>query len=219
MDSMEILYDHYKETNNLSREAQVRRNKSFLFLCILQAIMFLLLIRPEKAFDLIASGINAQVDFSLQIGNTIVQTLLWIIITYMLIRYIQDVLYVERQYEYLDKIEKEISEIGKMKIFEREGNNYQRQYPIVLNLIDLFYKMFMPVFFIVINTIRIIKEWKMSNSIMIALICDTIIYIAILMITWFYFFEIHSKITDFIKKRIPFIDLLAKKLRNILKEV
>ena len=48
MDALEMLYDHYKETFCLSKEAQARRNKSFIVLCILEAFSFLLLIRPEK---------------------------------------------------------------------------------------------------------------------------------------------------------------------------
>ena len=64
-----------------------------------------------------------------------------------MIRYVQDMLYVERQYLYLNKLEKEISYLSSTDIFSREGENYQKDYPIVLNLIDLFYKILMPVFF------------------------------------------------------------------------
>ncbi len=52
MDALEMLYDHYKETFCLSKEAQARRNKSFIVLCILEAFSFLLLIRPEKHLNL-----------------------------------------------------------------------------------------------------------------------------------------------------------------------
>ena len=53
MDALEVLYDHYKETFSLSKEAQGRRNKSFVILCVLEALSFFLLIRPEMAFELI----------------------------------------------------------------------------------------------------------------------------------------------------------------------
>ena len=115
METLDVLYDHYKETFSLSKEAQGRRNKSFLVLCILEAFSFLILIRPEKAFKLILDGINLELDSTLQISNTIIQTLLWLLIAYIMIRYIQDVLYVERQYMYLNKLEKEIS--NKKSIF------------------------------------------------------------------------------------------------------
>lgn len=70
------------------------------------------------------------------LSNTIIQTLLWLLIVYVMIRYIQDMLYVERQYIYLDSLEKEISNLGSVNIFAREGANYQKDYPMVLNFID-----------------------------------------------------------------------------------
>lgn len=219
MELIDVLYDHYKETFSLNKEAQVRRNKSFILLCILEAVSFLLLIRPEKTFELILEGINNELGVTLELSNTIMQMLLWILIAYIMIRYIQDVLYVERQYIYLGKLEEKISSITGGNIFMRESNNYQEQYPIVLNLIDLFYKMLMPVLFMGINIIRIQKEWLLLTEITIALICDTIIFVAIFIITWFYFFEIHSKITSFCKKHIPFVNKIASSLRKILKEV
>lgn len=219
MDTLDVLYEHYKETFSLSKEAQSRRNKSFLVLCILEAFSFLVLIRPEKAFELILDGINKELDMTLQVSNTILQTLLWLFIAYVMIRYIQDMLYVERQYDYLSKLEKEIAKNIEVNIFSREGESYLYNYPMVLNFIDLFYKMLMPTFFMVINVVRIYKEWKIVKGITIALISDTILCGTILIITWFYFFEIHPKITDFFKKHIPMVDKMACWLRKILKEV
>ena len=214
-----MLYDHYKETFSLSKEAQTRRNKSFIVLCILEAFSFLLLIRPEKAFYLILEGINKELDMTLQLTNTIIQTLFWLLIVYVMIRYVQDVLYVERQYIYLDSLEKEISNLGSVDIFTREGVNYQKDFPMVLNFIDLFYKMLMPIFFAVINIVRIYEEWILADKVTIAIICDTVLFLSVFIIDWFYFFEIHTKITNFCKRHIPFLDTIAKKLRKILKEV
>lgn len=214
-----MLYDHYKGTNSLSKEAKKRRNKSFIVLCVLEAFSFLILIRPERAFELILDGINKEMNMTLQLSNTIIQTMLWILIAYVLIRYIQDMLYVERSYIYLDDLEKEILKLNSINIFNREGENYQQDYPMVLNFIDLFYKMLMPVFFMGINSVRIYKEWTVINKVSLALICDTVLFVAIFIITWFYFFEIHSKITDFCKKHIPFVDPIAKILRKVLKEL
>ena len=219
MDSLELLYDHYKETFRLSKEAQTRRNKTFIVLCILEAFSFLLLVRPEKAFELILQGINKELDMTLQLSNTIIQTLLWLLIAYSLIRYIQAMLYIERQYIYLDNLEKEINNLGTIKIFVREGANYQKDYPMALNFIDLFYKMLMPILFALINSVRIYREWTILDKVTISLICDIVLFVSIFVIDWFYFFEIHPKITNICKRHVPFVNTVAKKLRKILKEV
>ncbi len=39
---LETYYDHYKETDAQNKVAQNRRNKCFILLCILEALLFLL---------------------------------------------------------------------------------------------------------------------------------------------------------------------------------
>ena len=218
MDKIELYYDHYKETFKLSKKVQDRRDKLFIWLCILEALSFLMLINPEKILDTLISGINTHFEIEFLFGNTTVQTLLWILIAYTTVRYCQDVLYIERQYIYLDKIEKEISQESSMTSFDREGEEYLKEYPMVLNFVDLFYKMFCPILFMAINIVHIVREWK--NAILtLAILSDTMIFMAIFIITWFYFFEIHSKITKWCKDHIPFVRIIAIVLRRILKEV
>lgn len=220
MESIEILYDHYKETFGLSKEAQVRRNKNFVILCVLEALSFLMLIKPEKAFEIIANGINSELDLTLSLGNSIIQTLIWILIAYVLIRYVQDMMYIERQYGYMDKLEKHISaSVEYHNLFSREGDHYKESYPMVLNFIDLFYKMLMPILFVVINSVHIYREYTFENVMTWALACDTILYVAIFIIMWFFFFEMHSKITAFCKKYIPLINKISIILGKWLKEV
>ena len=60
------------------------------------------------AFELILKGINKDIETPLQLSNTIIQTLIWLLIVYVMIRYIQDMLYIERQYMYLDKLATQI---------------------------------------------------------------------------------------------------------------
>ena len=148
---LDLYYDHYKETYDLSKQAQKRRNKLFVWLCVLEALSFLILIKP----------------------NVVLQTFLWIVIAYTTLQYCQDSLYIERLYPYLGKLEKEISGLSKSKIFEREGAGYLNNYPMVLNFADLFYKMFCPILFVGINSVRIIREW--SGCMSLALIVDTAI--------------------------------------------
>ena len=89
----------------------------------------------------------------------------------------------------------------------------------LINFIDLFYKMLSPILFLAINIVRIVFEWKQQNALTFALICDTILFTSLSVILWFYFFEIHSKITAWFKKHIKFIDKAASILRRWLKEV
>ena len=219
MNKVDIYYDHYKESFSLSQNAQKRRNKFFVILCILEALSFLFLIKPNEVIALFNASVCSKLDIMITFGMGVFQTLLWILIAYTLVRYCQDMLYIERLYPYLDILEKKVaSELGE-PIFSREGDRYQENYPMILNFIDLFYKMFSPILFSLINIVCIRTEWKNKIGINLALVCDTVIFATIMIITWFFFFEIHSKITEWFKTHVPFIGWGAKILRKILKEV
>ena len=158
MEKLDLYYDHYKETYALSKQAQTRRNKLFVLLCVFESLSFLVLIKPNEALEAFSSGINVYFETYITFGNVVLQTFLWIIIAYTTVRYCQDTLYVERLYPYLDKLEKEISALSESKIFEREGSGYLNNYPMVLNFVDLFYKVFCPILFVGINTVHILQE-------------------------------------------------------------
>ncbi len=221
VDKLDMYYDHYKDSNALCQTAQSRRNKSFVVLCVLEAISFMLIRNPDFICGLLNDVAREKLESSIQFSNTILQTLVWILIAYVLIRYVQDVLYVEKEYKYLSTLEKKISELlgepNNTRDFAREGDHYFENYPLVKNLIHLFYTFFSPILFTVINIIHIVQEWNSSVSCS-AVIADTAICVAIFIITWFYFFEIHSKISNWFKKCRP-IGWMAGKLRKWLKEV
>lgn len=235
MESLKILYDHYKESNSLRKQAEKDRNKFFVLLCVFEMLSFLVWVNPVKAMALmtlaiiLGSGIDGKDtldtisgwDAQFLFGNTVLQTFLWVLIVYATVRYVQATMYVERQYSYLDSLENAISQKTNGMIFSREGANYRgnNNYPMVLNFIDLYYKMFSPILFLAINTMRIRMEWTQQSTVTLSLICDSILYLAVLIVTWFYFFEIHSTITTWCKRHIPFLNRIATALRNLLKAV
>lgn len=217
---LQVYIDHYKDSYGLIRESQSGRNKSFVGLCILEAVSFLIINNPTLVFGLLNETISKKLETTVIIGNAILQSFIWVIIAYILIRYIQFTMYIERQYKYIDQIERKIKDLmDKHSIFDREGENYLRDYPIILNLIDLFYKMFCPLFFVGINTVHISMEWRDAVVADVALVIDTIIYIIILIMTWFFFFELHDKISGWCKKHIIGVTWLSDKIRKILKNV
>ena len=220
-EQLRIYYDHYKETCSLSKIVQSHRNKCFVVLCILEAISFLLSINPDFICLLLNETAKKQLELTVYIGNSVLQTLIWILIAYILVRYVQDVLYIERHYVYIKclelKIAKLLEETKGSIVFCRESGFYFKRYPMVLNLIDLFYKVFIPVLFTAINVMRIFQELH-YGVVKINIICDIIIFLMIFIVTWFYFFSIHRTLTAWFMK-CSIIKMINKKLTPYLKEV
>lgn len=220
MDKLDLYYDHYKETYYIHQKTKAARDRYFLILCLLEAFSFYLAVQPEQATTVIHSGIKEQLKASISIGVDILQTLTWIVILYALINYCKDTLHVERQYRYLDKLENEICHQVSGNVFNREGSDYLDNYPVVLNLIDIFYKTICPILFNIINYIRIRREIVANGCFdKASVLCDLVVFIVVFLVTWFFFFEIHYTTTRWLKKKIPIIDYLSQFIHSVLKEV
>ena len=158
MNELELLYDHYKETYELSKKEQKLRNRNFVILCLLEALSFLVLLNAEKAYDVFQLIINIKTENPIELGDSILSALLWVLVLYVSIRYCQNTIYVERQYKYIHKLEERISE--KITDFNREGFNYLSNRPFVLKFIHTFYTWISPLFFIIVNSTRLLLEIK-----------------------------------------------------------
>lgn len=214
---LELCYDHYKDTNELNRAAQSRRNRDFMILCILEAISLLMVWNPQFIAAVINDVVRSQIENTMQIGSNVLQTLIWILIAYILVRYIQEVMYIERQYDYLNKLENRINDLLAEKDITREGDSYLQNFPLVLNIIHLFYNLFCPIFFTFINIYHIILEWKNVTGVL-SIAADSIICFSIILITLFYYFEIHTRTRKFFLK-CKLISWMDNTIRNWLKGV
>lgn len=93
---LEVYYDHYKETTELGRKAQQRRNRNYLCLCALEAIAFLMASNRPWVISLLATSIESKLDRPITVGDNALCTLVWVLIAYVSMRYVQDVVYIEQ---------------------------------------------------------------------------------------------------------------------------
>lgn len=88
VEKLDIYYDHYKESVSLCQTTLLRRNKSFVYLCVLEAISFLLAKNPDFICSLLNEVVRKQLETKILFTNSVLQTLVWIFIAYVLIRYV-----------------------------------------------------------------------------------------------------------------------------------
>lgn len=165
MEKVDLLYDHYNETVKLSLDAQKKREKLFLALCILEIFNYSMLIFSNEIVLGISKYIFSKYEMTFDISVILVQSALWIIIVYILVRYFQTNIYIERQYSYIATLEEKISkELGE-SCFNRESGNYLDKYPKVLDVIAFFYTWCIPLLIILVNGSKIAFELiKLGNN-------------------------------------------------------
>jgi hypothetical protein len=190
MDKTELLYDHYKETVKVSTDMQAKRNTLFVYVCVFELLNFLMLLFPQVINSALSTFLLETYKVSVGELLGLLPTGIWLITTYVLVRYFQTTIYVERQYPYIEAIEAEIAKETKLSCFDRESKAYLSNYPKVLDLIHIFYTWMIPVLLQIINTVKIVLEWK-SMSGMVATWVNTVIYAFLLVLTVLFLIFMH----------------------------
>ncbi|GAA0103200.1 hypothetical protein UT300012_39160 [Paraclostridium bifermentans] len=162
MEQLELAYDHYKDSFTLIREAEKERNKLFILVVLLVTALYLFAIEPNSLYQILKDLIKEHSKVSMNFGFTTIQSLLWIILLFYTIRYFQINSYINRQYDYLHRLENSIDD--KVDItFNREGRGYLDNYPKFLDLVYYIYTWIFPLIYICIVSYKIIGEWINSK--------------------------------------------------------
>lgn len=160
---LEILHDHYKETFARLRDAEALRDRLFLWVIGLFALLILEIGYPAAiggtlgALNIAGGELNLQ---ALPLPALLNAT--WILTLTMGLRYCQTSVLVNRQYPYLHTLEETISpEVGGGDLYQREGKVYLREYPLLLDTAWFTYGILFP-FIVMLSTISLII-WELTQ--------------------------------------------------------
>jgi hypothetical protein len=149
------------------------------------AALFLLAVDAKGTFETLSPWVK------IEVGVAIVQTLVWILLLYISIRYFQLNMSIERQYAYIHKLERQLQGAGLS--VSREGESYLSGYPKVLDAIHVIYTWVFPLLLILLAAAKAILEWPSPYNIQLAVIIDTIIALIIIVLTILYVYSLKHK--------------------------
>lgn len=164
------LYDHYKDTYQLSKSAQRERDRYFIISGILVFLLFLLIAFPGDTTTTFLSYLESKFDLKMAFKLCVIESFVWIMLYYFLTKYFQRVIYIERLYPYIQELEREIR-------VSREGDKYLADYPLILDFIHITFNLIFPLIFLLTTLIKIIMEWA-NRSNWICLILNSGLFIA-----------------------------------------
>ena len=120
------LYDHYKDTFSHIRERERQRDRLFLIVLGLLALLLLQLHHSLLLQQAVTEVTIAGLKFNLsKIPFPVLLSASWMFLAAFLLRYYQVVIHIEKQYDYLHPLELRLSkELGENRIIARESIGY-----------------------------------------------------------------------------------------------
>ena len=195
MDSEKItlLAGHYKDTFDFQKENLKKRDRLFLLSLISTCLMLFIIYTPSEAFSLMSDFLKSKFSLQSNINLLFMQSIIWFSMLAVVIKYFQAVIFIDRQYSYLHKIEAIISPAFESQSFNREGKSYLNDYPKFLNWAGFLYTLIFPIILLVVSSIKIITEFISFGSKEPLIYFDLCAFVFMLISIVLYQYEMHVK--------------------------
>jgi hypothetical protein len=189
----EILNDHYKDTFFQLREHLKLRDALFLGVLIIAALLFYQLYLPKEAGDAISKVVSTKLKLENTINVNFIGSVIWFALLGLTIRYFQTVVYIERLYSYIHKIEDQLCLCYDSKAFTRESKSYLENYPMFSTWTWALYTIVFPILLIIVASIKILFEVLSSSDAFTLLVFDLFIWGCIVISILLYLSVVHFK--------------------------
>ncbi len=158
------LYEHYNDTFSNIKESIRLRDKLTAFILILLALIALYTFWPASALEAFTQITTQKLGFSTVVNIEYLGSIIWGVLMIVIIRYTQTVVYIERQYAYIHRIEQKLHDHYTDNVsFTREGKSYLEKYPTFSNWIYILYTIILPVLLLAIILTKIVSEWTSAS--------------------------------------------------------
>lgn len=189
----QILHEHYKDTFALQREYLKFRDRLFVYTLLVFVAMFILAIVPVDLSQAVSDIVKEKFKVTLNIERDAINTMLWFALLCLVVRYFQTNIVVERQYNYIHKVEEELNSSYNPQgdMFTREGKAYLNNFQVFSSLAGYLYILIFPGLLITVTSYQLYTEIKGTASIDVSLVLDTVFWLLILVYTLVYSISIH----------------------------
>lgn len=182
-DKMQILHDHYKDTFSLQREYLKLRERLFIYVLLTVAIMVILSIIPgHTSSEALTKIAEDKLGTKIVINQDAIDGVLWFVLLSFVVRYFQANNTVERNYDYIHKIEPELNRLfnegastPNLSLFQREGQEYLNNYKNFSNVVFYLYTVIFPVILLSVTGYKIYLQLMAKSQFDIVLYYDIVI--------------------------------------------
>lgn len=148
---LEIFYDHYNDTFKHQLIYIEKRDRYFVLLFSLVSVMFLILSLPDFISYIATLYAETHIKKEVKLELRLLTSTVLFFICFIMIKYYQINIHIERRYTYIHEAEELLSSISNGLIISREGKSYLNDYPYLSNVISLLYKYVFPLLIVALT--------------------------------------------------------------------
>lgn len=194
-DSISILYDHYKDTCSIIMAAVKKRDRAMFFVLIAAGFFSFQTIFPIAADGAVVDFLSFKFGLKLQVDLTVIGNIVWLFVLLFTLRYFQTVVFVERQYAYIHRVEDDINTATGSELITREGKSYLAKYPLFSEWMHVLYTIVFPTLLFCVTTVKILGEWTHNEicNTSLGLIFNTFVFLLLSFSILLYLLMMHSR--------------------------
>ena len=162
---LQTLTDHYKDTFQHIKGFLRLRDRLFLVTLALVGFQFFQISEPDASLKTATMFFEKYLGFKISVDTNSLNAVVWFTLLYVVIRYFQTNIHINRQYDYIHKIEGHFKKIFGEVIISREGTHYLSDYPWFSKWTDILYTWIFPGLLLVTGGQKIIKDWPGCENI------------------------------------------------------
>lgn len=178
--SFEVLSDHYKDSFEHLLEHRRFRDRLFRFILLVMTTMVFQLYSPAEATQAISDLATQKLELTSPIDSSFVASMVWFALLAFTVRYYQAVIVLERQYDYIHKLESVLSQNYEGKAFTREGAAYLADYPLFSKWASKLYTVAFPLLLVILVIAKIVSELCEAPRVSVTLGFDVVVSILVL---------------------------------------
>lgn len=194
----EALHEHYNDTFANIKESIKLRDKLMLLILLVLALVVLYTFWPTDAVASFSQITAQKLGVTVSLDATFIGSVIWFALLIVVVRYTQTVVYIERQYAYIHRLEEKLHSYYEDGItFTREGKSYLEKYPKYSNWICTLYTQIFPIVLALMVSARIVMEWAhAAQANLFALILNSVVAFCILISLGLYMGFMHRQNKD-----------------------
>src|SRR6266508_4747808 len=153
---LELLYSHYCDTYAGIQQLIQSRDRFFISILVMLAVMSFQVALPTESGSVIAEFARTKLGVHGTLSISFLGSVIWAALLFVVVRYFQIAVYLERQYRYIHALEAELSPSYSGVPFTREGVFYLANYPLFSVWVARLYTWAFPIGLIFAATLKMV---------------------------------------------------------------